>query len=106
MFVFTCANLRLDQRHILDSKKHEGPVNFVIRYFLSHKTKFFHLNILDRKSNEQCDHNCEEASPLLYPGFQSVRLYARKPQMIRVLQFLSIDIKTDFKTKVLFQFFL
>ena len=74
--------------------------------FLSHKTKCFHLNILDSQNNEQCDHNFEEASPLLYPGFHSVRHYARKPQMIRVLQFLSIDIRTDFKTKVLFQFFL
>ena len=42
---------------------------------------------LDSQNNEQCDQNFEEASPLLYPGVQNVRLYARKPQMRLKTQF-------------------
>lgn len=51
------------------------------------KTKFFNLKILDNQNSEQCDHIFSEASPLLYPGFQSVRLYARKPHMRSYTQF-------------------
>ena len=40
VFVFKRANLRLDQRHNLDSKKHGGPISFTIYYLYATKLNF------------------------------------------------------------------